>query len=355
MKLNPVTVGPIVGVTTPTSTRIWGRGEFTPGGTGPRRCFGIARIAKEGSDYGDPILFKMLPHFDYTGIVDFTGLEPQVIYNYQIGYFFAEVEPENLSGVDYDWTKASSGQLTTSPADSSAPLSFVFGSCRYLLRFGWFSFFDGRGDKTFRSITDQINRGAKTDLFLMCGDQIYADDLNFLFPDKYLSEFHERYADAFGQPHIGHLMSRIPTYMILDDHEIMNDWTQDQARQDAKTFANAIQAYHSYQVVHGPAFCPDPDPNNSSTPDRIWYTFSHGCAEFFTMDTRTERFIEPDPPELISQEQMSALKQWLTDTKDTVKFVVTSVPFFPDLRVGLGKIVFQKYRAGGRRRVAVQL
>ena len=334
MKIKTLTVGPIVGVTTKTSTRIWGRADFDNTSTGIRRCFGVARIRRKGKRFKKRIFFKMKPEFDYTGIVDFAGLKPGRSYVFEIGYFYADSELADLEDLSLDWSDASRGEVTTTPAEDNAPLSFVFGSCRYLLRFWGWSLFDDRGDKTFRSVLRQIEGGRDVDLLLMCGDQIYADDLNFVFPDRFLSEYHERYAEVFSQPNIRQLMSRVPTYMTLDDHEIKNDWTQDEFKNDAKRFANAMHAYHSYQVVHGPAFELSPDPTQSDIPDKIWYTHRHGCAEYFVMDTRTERFTELEPPEIISGEQMDALKAWLVATDDTIKFIVSSVPFFPDVPVG---------------------
>ena len=54
----------------------------------------------------------------------------------------------------------------------------------------------------------------------MCGDQIYADDLNVGFPAWQLEHYNLRYRVAFSQPFIRELMARVPTFMILDDHEI---------------------------------------------------------------------------------------------------------------------------------------
>ena len=51
---------------------------------------------------------------------------------------------------------------------------------------------------------------------------------------------------------------------------------------------------------------------------------------FFVLDTRTER--EPEYEEIIGEEQMAALLKWLKDGSERVKFVVTSVPFFPDIK-----------------------
>ncbi len=84
---------------------------------------------------------------------------------------------------------------------------------------------------------------------LMLGNQIYADDLNLIGPDISLNEFNTRYQLAFSQEGISNLMCRIPTYMMLDEHEIQDNWTQDRLGQNQALFAAAIHAYSCYQWI----------------------------------------------------------------------------------------------------------
>lgn len=334
MIIKEPTVGPIIGWTTTNSVRLWARGDESS----KNRTFGVARIRKSGAlKFRKPKVFKMMPVFDFTGIVDFDGLSTNQSYDYQIGYVFADGEPDELPiGSKDDWSDAANGTLRTAVSNTTDKTSFIFGSCRYLLRLFGGSFFDGRGDKTFRSINRQINAGKSTDLLLMVGDQIYADDLNFLAPDNQADEFLSRYRKVFGQKHLRELMSRLPTYMTLDDHEISNDWDQDRVKEEGNLFAAAIHAYECYQFVHGPGFEFAGKPDKSDTPQKLWYRFRHGKSAFFVMDTRTERYSSYEPAQIISPEQMDALKNWLVAPGQgtNTKFVVTSVPFFPDTRSG---------------------
>lgn len=334
MIIREPTVGPIVGWTTTNSARLWTRGDRRSN----KRTFGAARIRKSGDErFDEAKVFKMMPSFDFTAIVDFAGLKANQSYDYQIGYFFADGEPGDIKITDSDiWQQAASGTFKTVASESAGETCFAFGSCRYLLRLFGGTLFDGRGDKTFRSIDRQIDKGAAIDFLLMVGDQIYADDLNVFGPDRSLDEFFSRYRKVFGQPHIRKLMGRIPTYMTLDDHEISNDWNQDRVKKDADLFAAAIHAYQCYQFVHGPGFQFSGRPDYSDTPQKLWYQFRHGNSVFFIMDTRTERHPSFSPPEMISETQMDALLDWLTAPahKTAKKFIVTSVPFFPDTRSG---------------------
>ncbi len=52
------------------------------------------------------------------------------------------------------------------------------------------------------------------------------------------------------------------------------------------------------------------------------------------MDSRTERKLSKSGERMISDVQMAGLLNWLIDGSGRVKFVVTSVPVFPDLSEG---------------------
>ena len=334
MRLRPLTVGPIVGETTPKRVRIWGRGDADVIDGRPRRCFGVLRMRKgKRGKWSRTHTFKMNPNFDMTGIAVVDGLRPQTRYEYQVGCCFADMELDEIHVGDPDWSDASVGRFTTASNDDQMPRTLVAGSCRYLLKTFLGDFHDDRGDKTFRSILRQIRKdGANVDQLIMMGDQIYADDLGFLGADRTVDKFYERYRTAFGQPWIRELMSCVPTYMTLDDHEIEDNWPEKASGKDRKTLLpNALHAYQAYQLSHGPNI-PVRGGRLVGTPQRLWYQYRDGCCDFFVTDTRTERVTgPPDRRRIMSAEQMRALKKWLKDGSGRVKLVVSSVPLFPDL------------------------
>ena len=59
---------------------------------------------------------------------------------------------------------------------------------------------------------------------------------------------------AFGSLNMRRLLRQLPTYMILDDHEVEDNWAQDRIRDRKKRmlFNVAIGAYCSYQWTHSP-------------------------------------------------------------------------------------------------------
>jgi alkaline phosphatase D len=331
--IQKLSVGPIVGHVDTSNARVWGRASHQELSNGePRRAFGIARIKIAGGNYRSPQFFKMNPNFDMSGVVVFQGLEPETTYFYQIGWFFSDKELDEFRASEtWSWITADQGKFVTASNDPNAEKQFIFGSCRYLLRLFGGSWFDNRGDKTFRSILKQIQEGNSVDKLLMVGDQIYADDLNFLSPDEQVDQYLSRYRDAFSQPHIKKLMGNVSTYMTLDDHEIEDNWPSKADSRDMMVkYPAAIHSYQIYQMSHSPLIPIGEDGKLIGSPNKFYYAFNDGCCDYFVTDSRTER--DPEAGEIISDLQMEDLLSWLGNGSQRVKFVVTSVPFFPDTK-----------------------
>ena len=337
MRLQPFTVGPILGAVSSNTARVWGRGDELRVRGELQRFFGAARIRKCGGVFSEPQYFKLNPNFDLTGVTVFQDLQGDTIYEYEIGAITLNAEFGELGALHLDWGDAHRASFRTASCDKAAKRSFVFGSCRYLLRLFGGAYFDDRGDKTFRTINKQLDEGRNINQVLMLGDQIYADDLNILFPDTSVDDYFRRYRDVFSQTYFANLVSRVPTYMTLDDHEIEDNWPDCKSGSDViRKFPAAMHAYFAYQLSHSPLFDYDENGRLTRKPSHCWYYFNDGCCGFFVMDTRTERFYDDNGERIriISDVQMQALKCWLNDDSTRVKFVATSVPFFPDLKGG---------------------
>lgn len=340
MKIQKPTVGPIVGYTTNAESRIFIRGDLAFTDDVPRRCFGAIRWRKKPAGKKawtagvTTLLNKLSPNFDFTGVFALSGLTGSQEYEYQAGWFFADSELKQLQPLagQFEWPDPDvPGNVTTfrtGSATATDARTYALGSCRYLLRLFGGTWFDDRGDKVFRTILDQNSAQKPIHGLVMVGDQIYADDLNFASPDTKIDEFLKRYRTTFKQPHLRELMSRVPTYMVLDDHEIEDNWPTEATELDFKVlYPQAIHAYQVYQCSHGPMF----NANHGrieGTLSHFWYTFRDGCADWFVMDSRTER---TKTGEIINKSQLDELCSWLlTANGGRVRFVVTSVPMFPD-------------------------
>lgn len=179
----------------------------------------------------------MKDYYDFTGVALFDQLKSNTEYRVECGVVYKRDADAPQTGVPVagpviaDIRKATA-TFKTDRGSNDTRLDFVFGSCRYLY---WDNLFQNdaeKGDKTFRSIVN-LHRQRPLDLFLAVGDQVYADPLNKLYEYKNFDALCEIYRKSFQLPNIAELMRTVPTYMILDDHEIRNDWSKDQMRSEA--------------------------------------------------------------------------------------------------------------------------
>lgn len=324
MEILNVNVGPIVGHTTGSLVRLWGRGE--PSGDS-RKTHGVARVLYNGSVI-DQVFFKMTDLWDYTGVAVLKGLSANMSYTYQLGYFYSDANTASFydNSQILNWDNVEVLRFVSGSDVPDQERSYLIGSCRYNLP--WASehkdHVDTRGDKTFKTMLSQLDN-QDTNGLIMLGDQIYADILG-----KGVSSpegFYRLYRGAFRQDSLRRLMKSIPTYMILDDHEIEENWPAHRSRGDYIKETSAKYAYQAYQVSHSPLLDHKKGRLNG-LPDKFWYTFEDGCAEFFMMDVRTERSLIDN--EMVSEDQFNALKKFLINANDKVKIVGTAVPFFPD-------------------------
>ena len=170
--------------------------------------------------------------------------------------------------------------------------------------------------------------------FLHAGDQIYYDfpDVNRK-PEK--SEYRLAYREAwFYDVANRHLLSHWPQYMTLDDHEIADQFARDfcpppETAVPDTYLGEATVAYREYVEAISPQENNTDTARKNSGPYR--YCFDKGETRFFVLDTRTQRVNNISRAQMIDEGQMSGLLRWMSDYKDDLKFVVTSVPFVAEI------------------------
>ncbi len=361
--LREPSLGPIVGHTTDSSCRLWIRGadprDQHADLAADRRTVGVITVvAKNGNPIpvaNRPVFyFRLHREFDRTGTFNLgvdnsfridpipaSTLEPDTTYTVRMASLALDDVRDNDEMVDsaellqrlpsatawcddFDTLDPAKSEATfrTFPASSemSDELSFLLGSCRYPGLF-WKQ---KRSDRIFKPMlehcrNDSNEGGAR--FVLMVGDQIYADMFSRMVPiglaDTF-EEFQDRYLTAFGSPNMRRLLRRVPTYMILDDHEIEDNWTQDRIENRFKRlmFNLAIDAYRSYQWSHGPR----------TFHERLYYHFECGGYPLFAVDGRTQRYKDDEPDSLDDNHmlgrpsfpgddpsQIEVLCDWLSD------------------------------------------
>ena len=381
-------LGPIVGHTTDHSCRLWIRaldsGDRRGDLADDRRTIGVLAVMAEGGrDFAvaaRPVFyFRLRREYDRTGTFNLGEdlslggqgepfrLKPDTEYRVRIATMSTDdplpneedldaatlatrLPPPDVWRPEFDRPAMAADKCEavfrtfkalTTPDNE---LSFLLGSCRY----PGILFQEREADQIF---TPMLSEAAGRDgrgparFALMVGDQVYADLLNRLIPigraDTFV-EFQERYHAAWGSASMRKLLRHVPSYMILDDHEIEDNWSQDRVRREPGRglYLHAIRAYLSYQWSHGPRTWYGP----------IYYTFECNGYPFFVLDTRTQRYtvsaddedrdlsdnhllgrppLDPNEPT-----QLTRLLAWLTRQQQLVgtapKFVVTPSVFVPN-------------------------
>lgn len=340
--IRPLHVGPIVGHTSDRHVRLWGAG-VAPDRAG-ESAFGVAQLF-QGERMIGAGYFPLLAGLDSAGAIDFADvLEPATTYEYRMGQLLSS---RRVSDLPDPRTLALDGlarhRFRSGRSAQDDRCCFVFGSCRRLM-------FQANGapvpghesDGIFAAIAGQMGE-RETDAVLMLGDQIYAD-LGGGPPvlkrgrseEAYFRGYCDRYRASFGTPAMARLLASVPTYMILDDHEIGNDFTLEKASRNEhrrRQFRAAMQAYRAYQELHGPTMG-DHRSGALEVSGHLpsHYAFRLGSVPFFVMDTRSQRtHTLRGRPEVVDAVQLQALCGWLKRHADRLKFVVSSVPFFPDI------------------------
>ena len=302
----------IIGHTTHNAVTIWVRGD-------PKHPIGF--VTCTGPQDLPERVIELEERHGYTGVVQIDQLTPQTSYDVQVA-FGSTLQTGALHRVDFGHCR---GTFTTFPAPlTEVPLTFLVGSCN-LHSIGFLSPPDP-AFMTLLSIADQ----EKPHFMMHCGDLIYYDiPLPHKAPD--IEEYRQKYLDAWGDCRPARkFLTQLPHYMILDDHEIVNNFANDM---DGLHLSGSVETYRSMGVKVYREFVHIHNPQTYGN-QALYYTFSYGDIDFFVMDTRTERFVNAGRGEtrMVSSTQLQALLDWLLVHREQVKFIVSSVPFVGEVR-----------------------
>lgn len=336
------TVGPIIGHTTTHHARIFLRGDIQKNAS----VFAGLRYRKNGDTHWSKEAFVQLTsEHDMCDVIALNNLTADTEYEYQAGWF-SPMSPvhtvDTVQELPLQWPR-DIYRFRTQSSQAAAPRAYIVGSCRYLRMTAGAPAAPHLGDRIFASIAILAqNAEPHISAMLMTGDQIYVDDLNLFAPDREYKEILKKYRTAFSQPHISKLMSGVPTYMILDDHEIEDNWPANKSKNDEHLYNNAMAAYDLYQASHSPARKLLANGQLNQQLERYWYQFTNGDIEWFVTDSRTRRNLSASDRRILDEEQEHALCSWLIQSPARVKFVVTSVMFYPD-RKRLGDDAWQAF------------
>ena len=331
-------LGPIIGGITSTGANIWGRAD------GPGR---LRAWLGQKADLSDAWLagesLPLAAENGFSGVARVTGLSPYSRYYYSLGL---DTQPPNPALGPYP-------DFTTFPqAGQRISFAFAFGSC--------FRPESEQGGQIFHAIAERLQKD-NLRFILLLGDQIYADDYFFNGIGKVatsLADYRAVYTRSFAHPSFRNLLTTLPAFMTMDDHEVDDDWTwTDRQRTVAQIpiwnrvirrlqgrprleweitrqrVQDALQAYWEHQGMHGPPYILPLALDAKSQyaliaedPGSLAYTFTFGLAAFFVLDTRTMRVKSRTYKCMLGEGQWNELEKWLLAVKDAypVKFLVTS-------------------------------
>ena len=355
----PPLLGPVIGHTTDSSCRIWIRADTDQ----PNEETGLFVLRQISENEAPKVIsagrfpllnqspagpgFAAVKLLDTIGLLDLDALEANTSY-----------EVAMATGLKDDWSPSphasdprilfrepqivlidqakTIGRFTTFAdphhAHHGRTLRFLFGSCHY----PGHPFQKEKSVQAFQRV-DEVIEQKKPHCMLMGGDQIYADAFgNAAYQIDNVERLRERYTESWSGVWKQRVMSRLPTYMILDDHEIEDNWDSRRLSLPGKAdvFDAGIRAYLTYQWSHGPRNHPVQTRHLPTRYPSLDYEFDVNGFAFFVMDTRTERssdFIDAGTDTLISDRQLQAFRQWLgRNAGPKPKFVVSSVVFAPN-------------------------
>jgi phosphodiesterase/alkaline phosphatase D-like protein len=220
-------------------------------------------------------------------------------------------------------------------------ITFALGSCRYSGTAVEYERADAPFRELLRHMAAHVAPADQPAFVLFMGDQIYADATAGAFETRTRLELYvERYNRAFSSAAAARVFATLPSYMMLDDHEIQDDWDDSFAagpRSNLSPSEVAQSAFRAFQWSHGPRSGYGTAPESDRRARGAWYHFESAGFRFFVLDTRLERDRRPGPNEadgagvIASDTQMAALAAWLGSQRDDdrPKFIISPSAIAP--------------------------
>ncbi|MFJ6935806.1 alkaline phosphatase D family protein [Streptomyces sp. NPDC101132] len=197
---------------------------------------GTAEVRCEDGAGGSAGTFQIAGH--HYALVPVTGLTPGTTTAYEVLFEGARVWP--LPDSPFPPSTITT-PVPATPGRPSPPVRFTFGSCRQAAPPA-----DRRGPHGPDALDALASRlaaqplEARPDVLLLLGDQVYADQLSretraWLAARRDLreapgaqvadyEEFTRLYYESWLDPEIRWLLSTVPSCLIFDDHDLVDDW-----------------------------------------------------------------------------------------------------------------------------------
>jgi cholesterol oxidase len=213
------------------------------------------------------------------------------------------------------------GVIPDLPTAQSYQTNFAFGSCQYPG-----GFIDRAvAYASYRDLAERLSANDGGPRFIvLTGDQVYTDaTAGVLDPSIRDGRYILPYNRWLQSRAVRTALRQVPSFMLLDDHEIENDWEESNA---TDPFDVAIAAYQKYQR------------HPSALPTQLYFDFVFDQFRFFMLDTRTRRerrdLPNIDTADIIDGQgaanQHNALEAWIQQPPyDRPKLIVSPSMLLP--------------------------
>lgn len=347
---SPLEAAVAPGATGARDVRIWGR---SPGAG--RHELSIVEQGRERAVATVAFEVPSASASDGTWAVQYPGdfarseaLEPATAYRFSVRH--------GASGLELG-----AGRFETAPAgaaDTAPRFAIAVMSCH--LPFDHYGALSARACRLLELLPDALEqRGVKR--VLMLGDQMYGDypPRCSLFNAEYFARvappgrssllecsreevrrlYQQRHRIFWKHPAFTELMARFPCHLILDDHEVIDNFgTAPEHAQPPweNVRQGALDAFYDYQAARALPL------EHGRRPDAFYQSFEYGSVAAFLMDLRSERRAGEDRIEVCSERQWRALEEFFARHRDKhVLFLGLSVPLLhvPDWLATAGTLV----------------
>ncbi|GAA2595467.1 alkaline phosphatase D family protein [Streptomyces axinellae] len=171
-------------------------------------------------------------------LITVVGLEPGTETPYSVTLDGEQVWP--LPGSPHPRSVIRTLPPPEDPPSRTQPFRMAFGSCRWAARPA-----DARHDPVGPDALDALAQqalagGERPDILLLLGDQVYADATSERVRERLgrrrdlskppwdqvadFEEYTELYYESWLDPEVRWLLSTVPSCMIFDDHDVIDDW-----------------------------------------------------------------------------------------------------------------------------------
>jgi alkaline phosphatase D len=324
------------GLTGPHGVRLWGRSPCS----GPHELVlqerdGGREVARVTFDVPADEAADGTWALDYPDdFVDAARLEPATPYRFTV----SSTGPEKVS--------LGEGCFETAPlATEDTPQRFAFAVMSCHLPFDEHGASSARAGRLLQHLPEALERW-NVKRVLMLGDQMYGDypESCSLFDTEYFRTrapagresvldcsreevrrlYQERHRIFWKHDDYGRLQARFPCHMILDDHEIVDNFgtaVEHSSPRYENLRAGALDAFYDYQGARGLRR------QGEDRPGAFYQSFEYGTVAAFIMDLRSERRAEEEHIEVCSETQWQALADFFkTNREKHVLFLGLSVP-----------------------------